>query len=101
MYVYACARSQGVSKVVWVPAPSLREEGSSTLHISDLFFTPHGTHGGGGQLSVKLSSLCICAMLTCKLKTSRFTTPRVVNIDILLLAMYVQNLHLFFELLED
>jgi hypothetical protein len=31
--------------LVWVPAPSREEEGSGTLCIDDLFFTPHGYHG--------------------------------------------------------
>ena len=31
--------------IVWVPAPSQEEEGSGTLRIDDLFFTPHGYHG--------------------------------------------------------
>ena len=100
-YVRACACSQGVEKVVWVPAPSLiREEGSGTLLRTPQYLCMVR------QLSVKLSSLCICAMLMCNLlfhfqcnqlwkcyrmKISRFTTTRVVNIDknfILLLAMY-------------
>ena len=31
--------------LVWVPAPSQRKEGSGTLRITDLFFTPHGYRG--------------------------------------------------------
>ena len=61
-YVRACACSQGVGKVVWVPAPSLiREEGSGTLLRTPQYLCMVR------QLSVKLSSLCICAMLMCNL----------------------------------
>ena len=33
------------SELVRVPAPSQRKEGSGTLRIADLFFTPHGYRG--------------------------------------------------------
>ena len=44
--------------VVWVPAPSQEEEGSGTLRISDLFFTPHGHRGATIECESVVHTYC-------------------------------------------
>ena len=46
--------------LVWVPAPSHEEEGSGTLRINDLFFTPHGYRGATIECELVIATRFTC-----------------------------------------